>query len=146
MIYVEKPHETTCSDSHIINDVKKMRKQFSQRRSADWGKRDEGEMKNPNETLFKITTLTRDVITMNYDPKVPKTLLQVTCWTKLLIFMYFLSFVTIANNSKEKQILGTKLNKVVNKYCYRTFRRSRNFPLSPLSSEAVSNAGNPLKH
>ena len=35
MIYVGKPHETTCSDSHIINDVKKMRKQFSQRRSAD---------------------------------------------------------------------------------------------------------------
>ena len=35
MIYVEKPHETTCSDSHLINDVKKMRKQFSQRRSAD---------------------------------------------------------------------------------------------------------------
>ena len=35
MIYVEKPHVTTCTDSHITNDVKKMRKQFSRRRSAD---------------------------------------------------------------------------------------------------------------
>ena len=35
MIYVEKPHVITRTDSHITNDVKTMRKQFSRRRSVD---------------------------------------------------------------------------------------------------------------
>ena len=46
MNYVEKPHVTTCNNSHTTNDVKKMKNHFSRRRSADRGKRDEKEMTN----------------------------------------------------------------------------------------------------
>ena len=51
---------------------------------------------------------------MIYDTKIPKTMLQVNCWTNLLIYTYLISSVTISNNSKEKQLLGTKITNVVN--------------------------------
>ena len=39
-----------------------MRKQFSRRRSADRGKRDENTMKNQNRSITEISTHTRDVL------------------------------------------------------------------------------------
>ena len=62
MNYIEKPHVTTCNNSHTTNDVKKMRKQFSRRRSADRGKRDENTMRNQNRSITEISTHTRDVL------------------------------------------------------------------------------------
>ena len=51
MIYAGK-HVITRTESHITNDVKTMRKQFSRSCSADRGKHDENEMKHQNKTLM----------------------------------------------------------------------------------------------
>ena len=39
-----------------------MRKQFSRRRSADRGKRDENTMRNQNRSITEISTHTRDAL------------------------------------------------------------------------------------
>ena len=60
-----KKHVTTCNDFHTTNDVKRMRKQFSRRRSVDRGKRDENTMKNQDQNIAETSTSTHDVLTMN---------------------------------------------------------------------------------
>ena len=62
MNYIEKPHVTTCNNSHTTNDVKKMKNHFSRRRSADRGKRDENTMRNQNRSITEISTHTRDAL------------------------------------------------------------------------------------
>ena len=71
MNYIEKPHVTTCNNSHTTNDVKKMKNHFSRRRSADRGKRDEKEISN---NVLNFSTLSRDIIRMKTTTKINKSL------------------------------------------------------------------------
>ena len=67
MNYIEKPHVTTCNNSHTTNDVKKMKNHFSRRRSADRGKRDEKEMTNQQKRTEFFHTQSRYNNDENYD-------------------------------------------------------------------------------
>ena len=67
MNYIEKPHVTTCNNSHTTNDVKKMKNHFSRRRSADRGKRDEKEMTNQQYRTEFFHTQSRYNNDENYD-------------------------------------------------------------------------------